>query len=169
MNGRTLRRGSTLLIGTILSAQAVTGCTPAPQALLAAEHNGSGGIRLLVAPCPGFKIRGVSVFLNGNADPSARWSVIRETGPGTPSEIDLFSPPDGYQAKEATLAEIQPLKKYTATIRGSIGTKALSGHVDFSLEKVEKLEAGKVTTGLDGNKVASRKDFLKSPPPRCKK
>ncbi|MFJ3860444.1 hypothetical protein ACIPRL_29975 [Streptomyces sp. NPDC090085] len=169
MNGRALRRGSALLIGTILSAQAVTGCTPAPQALPAAERNESGSIRLLVAPCPDFKIRGVSVFLNGNADPSVRWSVMRETGPGTPSEIDLFSTPDGYRVNEATLTEIQPSSKYAASTRGSIGTKGISGRLDFSPEKVDELDAGKVVTGLDGDKAVNRKDFLKSTPGKYKK
>lgn len=169
MNGRALRRGSALLIGTILSTQAVTGCTPAPQALLAAERNESGGIRLLVAPCPEFSIWGISVILDDDAAPDARWALIREKGASTPSQINLLSPPDGYKVNDSTLTEFQPSKKYSAAIDGSIGSKGLSGYVDFSLEKIDKLSPGKVLTGLHGDKVVNRKDFLKSPPSRCKK
>ncbi|WP_158943837.1 hypothetical protein [Streptomyces sp. NRRL S-378] len=169
MNGRAPRRGSALLIGSILSAQAVTGCTPAPQALLAAERNESGEIRLLVAPCPDFKIRGVSVFLDDAAAPEAHWSLIRDSGASTPSQINLFSPPDGYKVNVATLTKIQPSKTYVAKIRGSIGSKGISGRLPFSLEKIDELSPDKVLAGLHGDKVVNRKDFLKSPPSRCKK
>ncbi|MFJ9943002.1 hypothetical protein [Streptomyces erythrochromogenes] len=169
MNGRALRRGSALLIGTILSAQAATGCTPAPQELLAAERNESGGIRLLVAPCPDFGMRGISVFVDDEAAPEAHWSLIRESGASTPPQINLFSPPEGYKVDIATLTEIRPSTSYSARIRGSIGSKSISGYVDFSLEKIDKLSPDKVLVGPHGGKVVSREGFLKSPPSACKK
>ncbi|MFC9825165.1 hypothetical protein ACFWG6_32060 [Streptomyces erythrochromogenes] len=169
MNGRAIRRGAALLIGTILSAQAATGCTPAPQALLAAERNESGGIRLLVTPCPDFKLGQMSVFLDDAAAPEAHWSLTRESDANTPSQINLLSPPAGYKVNAATLTEIQPSKAYVAAIDGSIGTKGVSGRLPFSLEKIAKLSPDEVLTGLHGDKVVNRKDFLKSPPSRCKK
>ncbi|MFE9469232.1 hypothetical protein ACFYNW_37495 [Streptomyces virginiae] len=169
VNRRALRRGSALLIGTILSAQAATGCTPAPQELLAAERNESGGIRLLVAPCPDFKMGGISVFVDDAAAPKAKWALMRESDANTPSQINLFSPPEGYKVNTATLTELQPSTSYSAVIRGSIGSDPLTGYADFSLEKIDKLSPGKVLVGPHGGKVVSRKGFLKSPPSACKK
>ncbi|MFJ9943000.1 hypothetical protein [Streptomyces erythrochromogenes] len=152
-----------------MSAQAVTGCTPAPQELLAAERNESGGIRLLAAPCPGFKMGRISVFLDDDAAPEADWSLMSESGANTPPQIDLFSPPEGYKVNAATLTEIHPSKAYVATIRGSVGTKGISGHLPFSPKKIDELDPGKVLTGLHGDKLMNRKDFLKSPRGKCKK
>ncbi|MFD6890208.1 hypothetical protein [Streptomyces sp. NPDC059957] len=157
------------LVGAVLLAQLVVGCTPAPEALLAVERTESGGTRLLMAPCPDFRFRSVTVFHNVDEPELKKWTVSRDGMTGLLGQIDLFTPPDGFKVTESTLTSLESTGEYVANVRGVVGVEdSLTGKLSFTVDKVNKLSAGKVLTGVNGDKVMDRAKFMKSSSERCK-
>ncbi|MFD5619675.1 hypothetical protein [Streptomyces yangpuensis] len=168
MSAGVLRRRVFLSVGMVLMAHWAVGCTPGSKALIAVERNESGGVRLLVSPCPEFGIRTISVFLDDDTAPAEDWSLKKEGAGVFPSRIDLFAPPVGYKVDKGTLTELKPANSYVAEIAGEVGSKPLSGRVEFSLEGIGELRSGQVLTGVRGGAVMDRKEFMEAPPGDCK-
>lgn len=56
---------------------------------------------------------------------------------------------------------------YVAKVRGAVGSSALDGRLSFTVEDLEKLDAGQVLTA-ENKKVMDRAEFLKPSQERCK-
>ncbi|MFE3553351.1 hypothetical protein ACFXKW_00480 [Streptomyces sp. NPDC059193] len=131
------------------------------------ERGEDGGIRLLVARCPGTEFGGLSVY-SRQGQPSRGWRVRRDGAAGLPGQIDLFTAPPGYTVTDATLQELSDSEEYAAVVRGvAHGKDAVDGRLVFTLRQVDVLGSGKVLTGIEGDKVMDRAKFLKPSSAQC--
>lgn len=152
----------------ILSVIGISGCSPASAPLLAVEKTEAGGTRLLIAPCPGYRALALSVFSDSETGPLGLWSLSNKARVGSPGEVELFTPPGGWDVNTTTLTELRNPDPYVAKVDGAIETRGLDGRVEFTVEKINNLGAGEVLTGTKGEKVMDRAKFLKPSSGRCK-
>ncbi|MFB7051758.1 hypothetical protein ACFCXT_01245 [Streptomyces vinaceus] len=155
----------------VLVAAGAAGCTPAPAPYLAVERTEAGGARVLIAHCPGQNVDSVGVSRKDGPPETLEAWVVR--GPykstGAPASVELFgTPPPGWEVTRTTLAALTGAGKYTATAFGDVGGKSRDSHVTFGGAALERLPAGKVITGFDGDEVVDREKFLKGGAGRCK-
>lgn len=142
------------LLGAVLLAQLVVGCSPAPKALLAVERTETGGTRLLMAPCPDFRFRSVTVFHDYDDGPQIKtWTVSRERMAGSFEQIDLFTPPKGFKVTEETLTSLENYGEYIAGVDGSVeGEGSLRGELHFSAKSSTNSKLAKSSPASKGTR-----------------
>jgi hypothetical protein len=149
-----------------------TGCTPAPKGVLAVERVQDGGIRLLLADCPGYVARDISVVADTDDDGElVDWSVHNSGWTGSVHDIRVFQdPPEGWRSTGGKLTALRKGVPYVANVDGSMGNRGLRGRVPFTVEDLAGLKSGEVLTwaGGDKNTKTDRDDFLHGDPDRCK-
>ncbi len=149
-----------------------TGCTtPAPKGVLAVERVQDGGVRLLLAGCPGYVARDFSVFADTEDDASSDWSVHNGGQTGAVDGVQLFQPPpQGWTSTGGNLTALQKGVPYVATVNGTVGDRGLRGRVPFTSDDLSGLKNGEVLTWNGGNRntTSNRDDFLQADPTRCK-
>ncbi|WP_433438426.1 hypothetical protein [Nonomuraea sp. CA-141351] len=149
-----------------------TGCTPTHEGVLAVERVQDGGVRLLLAHCPGYVARDFSVIADtGDDGELAGWSVHNRSWTASAQDIRVFQdPPEGWLTTSGELTALRRGVLYIANVDGSIGDRGVRGQVPFTVEDLEGLKSGEVLTWDGGNKntKTGRKDFLDGDPARCK-
>ncbi|QES48726.1 hypothetical protein DEJ50_13715 [Streptomyces venezuelae] len=95
------------------------------------------------------------------------WAVSSNLSPGSPGEVELFSTPSGWHVYESTLRDLSRPGKYVANLDGAVKGSSLEGRVVFTVEKLQALNAGEVVTGISGDKIMDRSEFMKADAKRC--
>ncbi|MDP9845468.1 hypothetical protein [Streptosporangium lutulentum] len=130
-----------------------------------------GGVRLLVADCPGYVARDFSVIADtGDDGEPVGWSVHNGGWTGSVHDIRVFQdPPEGWRSTGGELTALREGVPYVANVAGSAGNRGLRGRVPFAVEDLAGLKSGEVLTwaGGDKNTKTDRDDFLNGDPDRC--
>ncbi|MCC5575899.1 hypothetical protein IMZ11_09635 [Microtetraspora sp. AC03309] len=146
--------------------------TPAPKGILAVERAQDGGVRLLLADCPGYVAQDVSVIADTDDDSElVDWSVHNSGRTSSVRDIQVFQgPPEGWRTTGDTLTALREGVPYVANVNGNVGGRGLRGRVPFTVEDLKGLGSGEVLTwnGGDKNVKTDRDDFLHGDPDRCK-
>ncbi|MEU8622855.1 hypothetical protein [Streptomyces sp. NPDC048623] len=121
-------------------AAAGTGCTPGPQAVVAVQGDGSGGVKLLLARCPDYRINSVSVFADAVVEGNVKsWAVSNDKFQPTPEEVHPFEVPRGWEAYETALSTLEDGTPYVARTAGSIGGRGSGGRGEVPTKGAERI------------------------------
>lgn len=154
-------------------AFSAAGCTttPEPKGVLAVERAEDGGVRLLLAGCPGYAARDFTVLEDtDDAGEAVTWSVHNGGAGAAVRDVRAFqAPPEGWRTTEDGLTALREGVPYVATVNGVVGGRALRGRVPFTTKDLAGLGGGEVLawTGGDGTMKADRDDFLHADSDRC--
>ncbi|MFF2193532.1 hypothetical protein [Streptomyces sp. NPDC058157] len=157
-----------LLGGVVLVLSGLAACTPAEKSLLAVERADNGATRVLIAPCPGYDADDLSVFLDEDSQGLRSWALTSELNSGSPGQVELFKPLEGWKVYDSTLTELRTPGKYVATVSGSINSRGLSGRVAFTVADLEHLGKGQVFSGNGDGRAMDREDFMHPSRELCK-
>ncbi|MER5932478.1 hypothetical protein [Streptomyces sp. NPDC002054] len=163
-NGRKL---AFLPAGVALLLSGMAACSPVPKPLLAAERTETGQVRVLIAPCPDYDVLGLSVFLNDNIGEPEIWTARSKLRSGSPGQVELFTPPEGWLVSQSSLADTSRPGRYVIDVDGAVNKWSLDGEVAFTAEEFQRLENGKVITGTRDGEVMDRTEFMKPDSDRC--
>jgi len=147
-----------------------TGCSPAPQAVIAVERESGGTLRLLTPDCPGMVIGDYSVIRDDEHDAELRnWAIHNTSWTQSLGSVRIFEVPKGWKAYADDLDPLAKGIPYMATMDASVSGKGLEGNVPFTLDQVGKLKSGEVlvSDGDKGSKAVSRADFLRDGKKAC--
>ncbi|MFE1556092.1 hypothetical protein ACFW6V_14080 [Streptomyces sp. NPDC058734] len=133
------------------------------------ERTGDGRVRVLIAPCPEYDVLQFSIFSKGGSVGYRVWAISNNAMRGPLGEIELFSPPTGWRVTEETLKDVKGAHSYTMNVDGAVRGYGVDGRLVFTPRQIEALSPGKVlVANRDGAKLASRLDFMKKDPDRCR-
>ncbi|MFF9053083.1 hypothetical protein ACF09Z_18255 [Streptomyces erythrochromogenes] len=164
MRSRDVRR----MLGAALLLWMTVGCTPTAKAILAVEPASGGGVRVLIAPCPGYDVQQFSAITAGGAGGLQRWAVSNDAMAGPLADMELFVVPPGWSADESTLQGLQDGEEHVLTVVGAVRGRGLDGKVRFRPDRVAALKPGQVLVSDDGEtKAISRSQFMKADSARC--
>ncbi|MFJ2558734.1 MULTISPECIES: hypothetical protein [unclassified Streptomyces] len=167
------RRTRTTATAVVLFALAVfgAGCSPAPKGILAVERAEGGGVRLLLASCPGYLAQNFSVLADVPGDTLVNWMVSNTSWTESVGSMRVFGPlPKGWRSASGNLlTELRGGVPYSASVRGSMGNRGLDDMVDFTLADLDGLKDEQVLIAEDGggNKTVDREDFLRADSDKC--
>jgi hypothetical protein len=146
------------------------GCTPAPKGVLAVERAEDGGVRLLLADCPGYLAGDFSVLADGTGGELVDWGVHNGGSPTSVRDVRVFQdPPQGWRVTGDRLTALRQGVPYVAEVSGSVGNRRLESRVPFTVGDLAAVKSGEVLTWAGGEKnvTVSRDAFLRGDPDRC--
>ena len=163
MRRRLVHLGQGALLG-LLTVVVTTSCSPAPEQVLAVEAVNGTSARFLTMTCKQFSPNTFGVYRSDVDDdePLQKWAVSRDfTGPVVTS-VRAFHQPQGWSTYRSGISAFKQDGTYTASVRGAVNAKGISGRVTFSVAQLRELSADEVLTAdSDGEaETMSREDFL---------
>jgi hypothetical protein len=165
-----MRRLGRAGIGLLCLALLASACgSPAPKAILAVGPDQDGGVRLLLARCPGYQATDVTVFADVEGD-TGRWSVSSDGGTGVRDLRALQNPPEGWRSTGSGLTALEDGVPYVAKVDGGVGNRVVKGRVPFTLADVRELGEGQVLawSGGEESEAVDEADFLRPSEERCR-
>ncbi|MEV4461211.1 hypothetical protein [Microbispora sp. NPDC049633] len=145
--------------------------TPEPKGVLAVERAEDGGVRLLLAECPGYVAKDFSVLEDTGDGDTVAWSVHNGGWTSSVRDVRLFqAPPEGWRAADGTLTALRDGVPYVATVNGTSGGRSLRGRVPFTTADLAGLGGGQVLAWAGGDETmkTDRDGFLHAGPGRCR-
>ncbi|TQS28279.1 hypothetical protein [Microbispora sp. KK1-11] len=145
--------------------------TPAPKGVLGVERTEDGGVRLLLADCPGYAARDFSVLEDTEGGDTMSWSVHNGGAGAAVRDVRAFqAPPEGWRSTDDSLTALREGVPYVATVNGFVNGRNLRGRVPFTAADLAGLGGGQVLAwaGGDDTVKTGRDAFLRADPDRCR-
>ncbi|MGI5158535.1 hypothetical protein [Microbispora sp. CA-102843] len=145
--------------------------TPTPKGVLAVERAEDGGVRLLLAGCPGYVARDLSVLEDTEGGETVAWSVHNGGAGAAVRDIRAFqAPPEGWRSTDDSLTALREGVPYVATVNGFVDGRNLRGRVPFTAADLAGLGGGQVLAWAGGDETVKtgRDAFLRADPDRCR-
>ncbi|MEV1201878.1 hypothetical protein [Microbispora rosea] len=144
---------------------------PAPKGVLAVERAEDGGVRLLLAGCPGYAARDFSVLEDTEGGDTVAWSVHNGGAGAAVGDVRAFqAPPEGWRSTDDSLTALREGVPYVASVNGFVNGRNLRARVPFTAEDLAGLGGGQVLAWAGGDETlkTSRDAFLRADPDRCR-
>lgn len=145
--------------------------TPEPKGVLAVERAEDGGVRLLLADCPGYAARDFTVLEDTEGGRTLTWSVHNGGTGAAVRDIRAFqAPPEGWRRTDDSLTALREGVPYVATVNGYADGVNLRGRVPFTTADLAGLGDGQVLAWAGGDETVktARDAFLHAGPDRCR-
>ncbi|MEU6430676.1 hypothetical protein ABZ860_32675 [Microbispora sp. NPDC046973] len=145
--------------------------TPSPKGVLAVERAEDGGVRLLLADCPGYVARDFSVLEDTEGGDTVSWSVHNGGAGAAVRDVRVFqAPPEGWRSTDDSLTALREGVPYVATVNGFANGRNLRGRVPFTPADLAGLGGGQVLAWAGGDETVKtgRDAFLRADPDRCR-
>ncbi|GAB3160881.1 hypothetical protein [Microbispora hainanensis] len=145
--------------------------TPAPKGVLGVERAEDGGVRLLLADCPGYAARDFTVLEDTEGGDLLTWNVHNSGGGATVRDVRaLQAPPEGWRTTDDSLTALREGVPYVATVNGFMNGRNLRGRVPFTAADLAGLGDGQVLAWAGGDETVktTRDAFLRTDPDRCR-
>ncbi|MFG2292892.1 hypothetical protein [Streptomyces sp. NPDC048603] len=81
--------------------------------------------------------------------------------------MELFQAPAGWEVYRSTLKDLSRPGRYVADVDGAVKETSLDGRVALTVKQLQDLKAGEVITGIHGDRVLDRDEFMKPDRKRC--
>lgn len=166
-----LGRTAAALTALAFFAAGCDNAPPEPKGVLAVERAEDGGVRLLLADCPGYAARDFSVLEDTEGGDTLSWSVHNGGAGAAVRDVRAFQdPPEGWRVTDDSLAALREGVPYVATVNGFADGRNLRGRVPFTTADLAGLGDGQVLAWAGGDETVktARDAFLHAGPDRCR-